>query len=123
MEDKKQEIVSLIEKMDEDSLDKILYFIKLQPKRKVITTITPDVNAKKTWNDVCMFMMRELTEVSYNTWIKNIIPMRIEKDIFILSAENAFQLEIIKTRYSNLIKTALMYNTGIKFELRYLFSD
>lgn len=120
MESKKQEIISLIEEMDEEGLDKLLYFIKLQSKKKIITNITSSVEAKDIWNDVCISIRKELTEVSYNTWISNITPVSIAEDIFTLAVENEFQLGIIKGRYSNLIKTALLYVTDRKFELEYV---
>ena len=123
MENKKQEIISLIEEMDEEGLDKLLYFIKLQPKKKIITNITSSIEAKDIWNDVCISIRKELTEVSYNTWISNITPVSIDEDIFILAIENEFKLGIIKGRYSNLIKTALLYVTDRKFELEYVIGS
>lgn len=106
--------------MDEESLDKLLYFIKLQPKEKKKINITPSLEAKDIWDDVCMAIKKEITEVSYNTWIKDIIPVSIKENIFTLAIENEFQLSIIKERYSNVIKTALLYITNIQFELEYV---
>jgi len=123
MQDKKQEIISLLNKMDEDELDKLLYLIKLRPKKARKAIINPSLEAKEIWSDACMVMERELTEVSYNTWIKNIIPVNIEEGVFILAVENEFQLGIIKGRYSDLIKTALFYITNIKFELEYVVGN
>lgn len=120
MEDKKQEIISLLNKMDEDELDKLLYLIKHQPKKTTKYIINPSLEVKDIWADVCIAIGRELTEVSYNTWIKNIIPVNIEEKVFTLAVENEFQLGIVRGRYSDLIKTALLYITNIKFELEYV---
>lgn len=120
VKNKKEQIISLIEEMDEEGLDKLLYFIKLQLKKRTITNITSSLEANNIWKDVCMIIERELTEVSYNTWIQNIIPVSIEENIFTLAVGNEFQLGIIKGRYSNLIKTALLHITDIKFELEYM---
>lgn len=120
MENKKQEIISLMEEMDEKGLDKLLYFIKLQPKKKILANITSSIEAKDIWNEVCISIRKELTEVSYNTWISNITPVSIAEEIFTLAVENEFQLGIIKGRYSNLIKTALLYVADRKFELEYV---
>lgn len=101
-------------------MDKLLYFIKLQPKKKILANITSSIEAKDIWNEVCISIRKELTEVSYNTWISNITPVSIAEEIFTLAVENEFQLGIIKGRYSNLIKTALLYVADRKFELEYV---
>lgn len=123
MQDKKQEIISLLDYMDEDELDKLLYLIKLRPKKATKTIINPSVEAKHIWKDACIVIERELTEVSYNTWINNIIPVNIEEQLFTLAVENEFQLGIVKGRYSNLIKTALFYVTNTKYEIEYLVGN
>lgn len=41
------------------------------------------------------------------TWIKNITPVRIEGDLFVLATENHFHISILENRYNKLIKAAL----------------
>ena len=42
------------------------------------------------WNEVLNLMKVELTEVSFNTWLKTIEPVSISSDKIILAAPNEF---------------------------------
>lgn len=120
MENKKQELISLLDQMDEDYLDWLLYLIKLRPIRKEEKAkYTIDPNAKDIWNKVCNLIAREITEVSYNTWIKDITPIGIHENLFKLGIKNEFTKGILEARYSALFKTALFYITDIKYEIEY----
>ncbi len=59
------------------------------------------------WNEVLNLLKVELTEVSFNTWLKTIEPVSISKEKVILAAPNAFTRDILIGRYLNLIKNAL----------------
>lgn len=120
MESKKQEITSLLEKMDEEHLDWLLYLIKLRPIKEEKIRYVSNPEAKEIWDKVRLIIKQELTEVSYNTWIKNIIPIEVEENVLKLAVESEFQLGILKGRYSNLIITALFFLTDIKFDLEYV---
>ena len=76
--------------------------------KRTITNITSSLEAKDIWKEVCISIKRELTEVSYNTWIQNIIPVSIKENTFTLAVENEFQLGIIKGRDSNLMQALYM---------------
>ncbi len=50
---------------------------------------------------------RELTEVSFNTWIEPITQFEIEGDIIYLQVCNDFSKSILEARYMDLLKNAI----------------
>ena len=62
---------------------------------------------KELWDKTLNIIKGELTEVSYNTWIKCIIPISIDGDSLKLSVPNDFTKGILDTRYKDLIVNAL----------------
>ena len=67
---------------------------------------------KELWEKTLNIIKGELTEVSYNTWIKCIIPISIDGDSFKLSVPNDFTKGILDTRYKDLIVNALKIVTS-----------
>ena len=65
------------------------------------------LNLKDIWNEVLDLIKVELTEVSFNTWLKTIKPVTIADDRIILAAPNEFTKGILKGRYLNLIESAV----------------
>ena len=59
------------------------------------------------WNEVLNLLKVELTEVSFNTWLKTIEPVSISNEIVVLAAPNKFTKDILVGRYLNLIKNAM----------------
>lgn len=57
----------------------------------------------RLWDEVNSTIRNELSEISYNTWIKGIKLIKIEDKTIILKAANSFTLDIIKNRYIDLI--------------------
>ena len=61
-------------------------------------------------------MKSEVTEVSYNTWLKTIKPLNIDNNKIILSVPNDFNKEILENRYLALIENAIQQVTSTKLE-------
>ena len=59
------------------------------------------------WEEVLSLIKVELTEVSFNTWLKTINPISLSDDEIILAAPNDFTKGILEGRYLNLIKNAI----------------
>lgn len=59
------------------------------------------------WEEVLNLIKVELTEVSFNTWLKTINPISLGDDEIILAAPNDFTKGILEGRYLNLIKNAI----------------
>ena len=61
-----------------------------------------DVQLKEIWEKTVNIIKGELTEVSFNTWIKSITPLSIEANTFKLGVPNNFTRDILENRYKDL---------------------
>ncbi|MDP4147060.1 MAG: chromosomal replication initiator protein DnaA [Bacillota bacterium] len=76
-----------------------------------------DAQLKELWEKTLNIIKDELTEVSFNTWIKSISPLYIDRTSFNLGVPNQFTKEILETRYKDLITNALKIITSTKYDL------
>ncbi|HHW31336.1 MAG TPA: chromosomal replication initiator protein DnaA [Clostridiaceae bacterium] len=72
------------------------------------------------WQRTLELLKDELTEISYNTWIKTIEPLSIENDTIELGTPADFNKGILETRYSFLIQNALTQVTSKKYKLNFV---
>lgn len=77
-------------------------------------------NLNNIWNEVLDLIRVELTEVSFNTWLKTIEPMTITENRIILAAPNEFTKGILESRYINLIKNAIIQITDKEYEVQFI---
>lgn len=78
------------------------------------------MNVKDVWEKTLHLMKSELTEVSFNTWLKTIKPITVNNDIFVLSVPNKFNKDILETRYSSLIVNGLKQVTSKDYILEFI---
>lgn len=76
-------------------------------------------NLNNTWNEVLKLIKVELTEVSFNTWLKTIKPVAVSDDRIVLVAPNEFTKGILEGRYLNLIKNAITQVTQKEYEIQF----
>ena len=62
---------------------------------------------KELWDKTLKILKEELTEVSFNTWIKSIEPTSLEDNILKLGVPNNFTKDILENRYKDLIINSL----------------
>ena len=64
------------------------------------------MNSQKNeiWDKTLDIIKVELTEVSFNTWLKSITPLMIKDNTILLHVPDDFTKGIIETRYATLIK-------------------
>lgn len=77
-------------------------------------------NIDDIWNKTLKLIKSELTEVSFNTWLKTIDPVMINGNAFVLSVPNDFNKEILENRYYSLISNAVMQVTSQEFEIKFI---
>ena len=77
-------------------------------------------NLDSIWNDVLNIIKVELTEVSFNTWLKTVIPVSISDDTIVLAAPNDFTKGILEGRYQNLIKYSIMEVTKKEYAIKFI---
>ncbi len=77
-------------------------------------------NLEEIWQDVLILIKEELSEVSFNTWLKTIEPISISMNKIILGAPNNFTKGILQGRYLNLIKNAIKQVTNIDYVVEFV---
>ncbi len=77
-------------------------------------------NLDNIWNEVLNLIKVELTEVSFNTWLKTIEPISISSNKVVLAAPNEFTKGILVGRYLNLIKNAFSHVTEEEFDIQFI---
>lgn len=77
-------------------------------------------NLDNIWNEVLDLIKVELTEVSFNTWLKTIKPITIADSRVILAAPNEFTKGILEARYLNLIKNAITQITKEEYAIQFI---
>lgn len=71
------------------------------------------------WGKTLNIIKGELTEVSFNTWIKNIYPISMEKKTVKLGIPNDFTKGILESRYKELIVNSLKLITSEKYNIEF----
>ncbi|WP_026476756.1 chromosomal replication initiator protein DnaA [Alkaliphilus transvaalensis] len=77
-------------------------------------------NLSEIWDKTENLIKTELTEVSFNTWIKAIEPISMEGNQIILGVPNDFTKGILNTRYVTLISNAIKQITSKKYEIEFV---
>lgn len=66
-----------------------------------------DADLKKLWDKTLDIIKSELSEVSFNTWIKSCEPMSISSDTLKISVPNSFTQDILDKRYKDLVANSI----------------
>ncbi len=66
-----------------------------------------DAQLKDLWDKTLNILKGELTEVSYNTWIKSCEPISMSDNTIRLAVPNDFTKDIIEGRYKDLVSNAI----------------
>lgn len=79
-----------------------------------------DGGLKELWDKTLNIMKGELTEVSFNTWIKSAVPISLNNDTIKFGVPNNFTKEILETRYKDLIINAIKLITSKKYNTEFV---
>jgi len=78
---------------------------------------------EQLWIKTLNIIKGELTEVSFNTWIKSIVPISMEDTTMKLEVPNDFTRGILESRYKELIVNAIKLLTSKKYSIEFLISS
>lgn len=70
------------------------------------------------WTRVLELVQPEMTSISYDTWVKSLIPIGMDDSVFTVKATSVFQKNIIDTRYGELLKASIRHITNKDLELK-----
>lgn len=77
-------------------------------------------NIDEIWEKTLDVIKVELTEVSFNTWLKAIHPISIRDTVFFFSVPDDFTKGILEARYVTLIRNALKQVTNEYYDIRFV---
>lgn len=114
----------IIDNISEEKIPGILDFLEyLKAKEEELIDKNKNVfaheNLENTWRKALDIIKKELTKVSFETWLEIIKPLSIDKDVIRLGVLSEFEKSIIECRYAELIKTALRSITDKDFEIEF----
>jgi chromosomal replication initiator protein len=78
-----------------------------------------DAQLNEIWEKTLNIIKGELTEVSFNTWIKSAIPVSYNNSTIKLGVPNDFTKEILDTRYKDLLINAISLITSKKYDINF----
>lgn len=83
-----------------------------------------DAQLNNLWEQALNIIKGEISEISFNTWIKSCTPISMSDNTLKLSVPNEFTKGILDTRYKDLLIQALKIVTSRRFKIEfYLESD
>lgn len=71
------------------------------------------------WEKTLNIIKGELTEVSFNTWIKSAVPLSISEDTIKFGVPNDFTKEILDTRYKDLLINAIKLISTKRYNIEF----
>lgn len=74
----------------------------------------------EVWEKTLDVIKVELTEVSFNTWLKAIQPISLKDNLIVFSVPDDFTKGILEARYVSLIKNALKQVTSEYYEIKFI---
>ncbi len=82
-----------------------------------------DAQLEQLWIKTLNIIKGELTEVSFNTWIRSIIPISVDDNTIQLEVPNDFTRGILESRYRDLIVNAIKLITSKKYSIVFLIAS
>ena len=82
-----------------------------------------NIQLTKMWQKTLGLLKNELTEISFNTWIKTIEPLSINLNTINLSVPAEFNKGILESRYKSLINNAIKQATFKEYEIEFVISS
>jgi chromosomal replication initiator protein len=78
-----------------------------------------DAQLNEIWEKTLNIIKGELTEVSFNTWMKSAVPISYNNDIIKLGVPNDFTKEILETRYKETIINSINKITSKIYQIEF----
>ena len=82
-----------------------------------------DANLQDLWEKTLDVLENEMSEVSFNTWMKSCSPISISEDTIKISVPNAFTRDILNNRYKDLVANSIQGICSKLYKLEFLISS
>ena len=78
------------------------------------------IQLTEIWQKTLGLLQNELTEISFNTWIKTIEPLSLQNNTINLAVPAEFNKGILESRYQTLIKNAIKQTTYKEYSIKFV---
>jgi chromosomal replication initiator protein len=75
------------------------------------------------WELVCTELKKEITEISFNVWLKDLKPVEMKQGEFVLSIYSVYKKQIVESNYLSMIESALKNLMGIDITVTIFAED
>ncbi len=75
------------------------------------------------WDLVCTELKKEITEISFNVWLKDLKPVEMKQGEFVLSIYSVYKKQIVESNYLSMIEGALKNLMGIDIAVTIFAED
>ena len=82
-----------------------------------------DADLKKLWDQTLTIIKAEMSEVSFNTWIKRCEPISISNDTIRISVPNSFTQDILEKRYKDLVANSIKSICSKLYKIEFLIAS
>ncbi|MEG1004028.1 chromosomal replication initiator protein DnaA [Clostridium sp.] len=82
-----------------------------------------DAELKELWEKTLNIIKGEMSEVSFNTWIKSCEPISMSSDTIKVSVPNAFTQEILEKRYKDLVANSVRAICSKLYNIEFLIAS
>lgn len=82
-----------------------------------------DANLKQLWEKTLNIIKGEMSEVSFNTWIKSCEPISISSDTIKISVPNSFTQDILEKRYKDLVANSIKAICSKLYNIEFLIAS
>lgn len=82
-----------------------------------------DANLKELWEKTLNIIKGEMSEVSFNTWIKSCEPLSISSNTIKISVPNSFTQDILERRYKDLVANSIKAVCSKLYNIEFLIAS
>lgn len=75
------------------------------------------------WEAVCEECKKQINEIAFRVWFKDLEPVSIQNGVFTLSIYSSYKKEIVENTYSSLLKSCLKEIMGIDMDFKIISTD
>ncbi len=75
------------------------------------------------WQAVCEECRKEITEVTFNVWFKDLHPVKLEDGVFTLSIYSSYKKGIVENTYIDFLKKHLKTIMSVELEIKIVLED
>lgn len=79
----------------------------------------PSRDVERVWSEVLEVVKTELNTPTFKTWFEHTAPVDIVDDRLVIAVQNDFARDWLESRYSELLKAALLTVTGLPLSLEF----